>query len=276
MILKLIVRSGVVLAVLTLLLWGFVRLYQARGVYFPSSEITGTPSDVQLKFKEINFNSLDGISLSGWYIPRPESSKVLLYLHGNAGNIGHRLEKLKILSELDLNIFIFDYRGYGKSGGSPTEEGLYRDARAAYSYLKEELEYRPENIVIYGKSLGGNVAIDLGGRVGEGILISESAFTGAVDMGKLILPFVPRSVLDLFVTLDYNSLEKIKEVEIPKLIIHARDDRITPYFMGEQLFEAAAEPKEFYSMQGGHNQIAYRELMKWQTRIDKFIKNNTE
>ncbi len=273
LIIKFIIKAGGVVLVLLFLLWGFIRFYQARGIYFPDNNVHRTPAGVELEYRDTNLKAEDGTKLHGWYIPYKNSEKILIYFHGNAGNISHRLERLKLLNSLKLNVFIIDYRGYGKSQGKPTEKGLYKDARAAYRHVKETLNFCSENIVIYGKSLGGNVAIDLAADIDEGILISESAFTSALEMGELVLPFVPRFLLELFVTVDYNASRRIKKVIQPKLIIHSREDQVTPYFMGEKLFEIAPEPKKFHSMRGRHNQTSRRELINWLKCIDEFIKN---
>ena len=221
-----------------------------------------------LEFEDVYFSSSDGIRLNGWYIPAMESKATILFCHGNAGNISQRIDVIYLFSKLGLNVFIFDYRGYGRSQGSPSEEGLYRDAQSAYKYLIEKRNLKEESIVVYGKSIGANVAIELCSKVKTAALISESAFTSALEMGKKLFPFLP---VKWFISIKYDALSKIKDISVPKLIIHSKDDRIIPFKHGRKLFEAAPEPKEFYPMRGGHNEALFLATEDFISKIDTFF-----
>ncbi|UCC41398.1 MAG: alpha/beta hydrolase, partial [Candidatus Aminicenantes bacterium] len=229
----------------------YIKYYERKGIYFPLRKIHLTPKEMGLEFEDVYFSSSDGIRLNGWYVPAKEDRTTILFCHGNAGNISHRIEVIYLFSKLGLNVFIFDYRGYGRSQGSPSEEGLYLDAEAAYKYLIEKRNLKEESIVVYGKSIGANVAVELCSKVKIAGLISESAFTSALDMGKKLFPFLP---LKWLISIKFDALSKIKDIIVPKLIIHSKDDRIIPFKHGRKLFDAAPEPKEFYPMRGGHNE----------------------
>jgi fermentation-respiration switch protein FrsA (DUF1100 family) len=250
----------------------YLKYYEKKGIYFPARKIHLTPKEMGLEFEDVYFSSADGIKLNGWYIPAKESRTTVLFCHGNAGNISHRIEVIYLFYELGLNVFIFDYRGYGRSQGSPSEEGLYRDAQAAYNYLIEKRNLKDESIVIYGKSIGANVAVDLCSKVRPAALISESAFTSALDMGKKLFPFLP---IKWFISIKYDALSKMKDITIPKLIIHSKDDRIIPFRHGRKLFEEAPEPKEFYPMRGGHNEALFLAKEDFVNKIDVFLQKNT-
>lgn len=244
-----------------------VRFLEHKSLYFPFRTLDTTPKDIGLDYEKINIVTTDGIRLSAWFIPSKDSRAVLLFCHGNGGNIGHRLEKIMILNKLYLDILIFDYRGYGKSSGRPSENGLYIDAEAVYDYMVNEKNIPPAKIIGYGESLGGPVIIDLALKREMGGIIIEDAFTSVNDMAKEHFPFIPSFVLKS----RYNSLEKIKNIKIPKLIFHSTNDEIVPFEQGQRLFERAAEPKEFVELHGGHNDafIVSREI--YSSGIDRFV-----
>ncbi len=249
----------------------YLKYYEKKGIYFPEKNIVLTPGEIGLEFEDVYFLSSDGIKLNGWYIPAGESRATVLFCHGNAGNISHRLETIDVFCGIGLDVFIFDYRGYGKSQGSPTEEGLYLDAQAAYTYLIDKRSLNQGSIVVYGKSLGANVAVELCSRVKPAALISESAFTSALAMGKKLFPFIPVKWL---ITIKYDALSKIKDIIFPKLIIHSEDDEIIPFHHGRKLFEAAPEPKEFYPMRGGHNDAIFQAKGDFAQKIDTFLQKD--
>jgi fermentation-respiration switch protein FrsA (DUF1100 family) len=250
----------------------FLKYYEKKGIYFPTRRISLTPKEVGLEFEDVYFFSSDGIKLNGWYVRAKESRATLLFCHGNAGNISLRLEAICMFSMLGLDVFIFDYRGYGRSQGIPNEEGLYTDAHSAYKYLTDERKVSEGSIVVYGKSLGANVAVELCSNVSPAALISESAFTSAVDMGRKLFPFLP---LKWLIKIKYDALSKIKDIRIPKLIIHSEDDEIIPFKQGKKLFEAAPEPKEFYPMRGGHNEAILLAREDFMNKIDVFLQKHS-
>ena len=261
------------LIVLSLLIFFilFLKHFEKRGIYFPTRKIESTPGEMGLEFEDVYFFSSDGVKLNGWYIPAKESRATVLFSHGNAGNISHRIEIIDMFSKLGLDVFIYDCRGYGRSQGSPGEEGLYLDTQAAYKYLIDKRNLNEESIVIYGKSLGANVAVELCSKVTPAALITDSAFTSALDMGKKMFPFIP---IRWFISVKYDALSRIKDITIPKLIIHSENDEIIPFQHGKRLYEAAPEPKEFYPMQGGHNDAVYLSMEDFAQRIDAFLRKH--
>jgi fermentation-respiration switch protein FrsA (DUF1100 family) len=184
-------------------------------------------------------------------VPARQERGVILFFHGNAGNISHRLDTLEIFHTLGLSTFIIDYRGYGQSEGRPSEQGTYLDAEAAWRYLVEQRQVPPERMIIFGRSLGGAVAAWLAQAHPPRALILESTFTSLPDMAATYLPFLPVRSLARF---DYNTLARLPDIHCPVLVVHSPDDEVVPYSHGRQLFEAASEPKEFLELRGGHNE----------------------
>lgn len=255
------------LVIITLLV-AFFRYFEKKTIYFPMKAIERTPKDAGAEYSDVYFKTNDGVTLNGWFVPRAGSSAYLLFCHGNAGNISHRIEIIDIFSKMGMNVFIFDYRGYGRSQGSPSEKGLYRDAAAAYDYLISKGAAK-EKIVIYGESLGGAAAIDLAAGLSAGALITEGAFTSAADVAGEVYPFLP---LKFIVSARYDNITKIKNVKIPKLITHSRDDEIIPYRHGERLFGSASQPKEFFQLRGGHNDAVILMANEFGEAIKAFLK----
>jgi fermentation-respiration switch protein FrsA (DUF1100 family) len=202
-----------------------------------------------LAYEDVYFKTADGLTLNAWFLKNPKATSTLIFAHGNAGNISDRLLKVRFFYNLGLNVFIFDYRGYGNSEGKPTENGIYLDAQAAYDYLQSRGDLNMKNIVAYGASLGGVVAIDLATHRPIAALVVESTITSAPDMARKLYPFIP-SVL---MSIKFNSLFKVKTITIPKLFMHSPQDTVVPFAMGQRLFAAAHEPKEFLQISGGHN-----------------------
>ena len=237
------------LLVLTIIVWVIVRFIENRSIFFPTPEISSNPSALGLGYEDIYFKTPDGFTLNGWLIKNPQSMATLLYLHGNAGNISHRLEKIAMFYPLGLNIFIIDYRGYGRSQGQPSEEGIYQDAVAAFDYLASRGDMDKNKIVAYGDSLGGVAAIDLATRRSVAALIVDSTFSSAADISRSIYFFIPT----IFLKTKMDSISKVKQLKLPKLFMHSVDDEIIPFKLGRRLFDAAAQPKEFIQLRGGHN-----------------------
>jgi fermentation-respiration switch protein FrsA (DUF1100 family) len=192
--------------------------------------------------------------LHGWYVPADNARGTVLFSHGNAGNIGHRLDSVRLFNRLDLNVLIYDYRGFGNSEGKTTEAGTYLDGQAAWAWLTEEKQTDPGQIVIFGRSLGAAIAADLASRYCAAAVILESAFTSVPDMAARLYPWLPVRLLSRF---QYNNLDKVSRITSPLLIVHSRDDEIVPYEQGERLFEQAREPKQFLELNGGHNDGFY-------------------
>ena len=239
--------------VLFIAYWGLgVILYfmQPKFLYSPVREIPYTPGELGLDFESVAFKSTDGMQLSSWYIPADNSQLTVLFCHGNGGNMMHRWDSINILYNLGLNCFIFDYRGYGSSEGEPSEEGTYLDVAAAYKWLTEKKRISPDNIILFGRSLGGSIAAQLATKVKTKALIIESTFTSYVDIGKRFYPYMP---VRWFARFSYRTIDYIKQVNCPVMIIHSRNDEVVPFEFGLELYETANEPKEFVEIFGSHN-----------------------
>ncbi len=246
--------------VLIYAVWGLTLLcLQPKLLYRPLREVSFTPADLGLEYEEVAFHSADRVRLTGWYIPAQTDREpsgapfTVLVCHGNGGNIAHLLESLKVLSRLGLSCFAFDYRGYGRSRGRPTEAGTYLDARAAYDWLTGTRGIPPEQIVLLGRSLGACVAAHLAGGVQVAGLVAESAFTSYLDMAIRLYPYLPVKLFRRFL-FRYNTLAYIKEVRCPVLVLHSRSDELVPFVFATRLFEAAPEPKQFVEIFGSHNE----------------------
>jgi fermentation-respiration switch protein FrsA (DUF1100 family) len=241
------------LAVLFIAYWSLgLALYFMQPVflYDPVQEVPYTPDELGLDFERVIFKSSDGLMLSGWYVPAGNSELTVLFCHGNGGNMVHSLDTINILYNLGVNCFIFDYRGYGNSEGKPSEEGTYLDAGAAYKWLTEEKKISPDNIIAFGRSLGGSIAAQLAGKVKVGAVIIESAFTSYVDIGRTFSPYMP---VRWFARFSYRTIDYVKKIHCPVMIIHSRTDETIPFEFGLELYEAANEPKEFVEIFGSHN-----------------------
>lgn len=223
---------------------------QSRLIYFPQQQISDTPSAIGLDYTPVNIATADGETLHGWWVPAPDAKGTVLFFHGNAGNISHRINYLKMFERLGYNTLLFDYRGYGQSSGTPSESGTYLDAQAAWRYLTETQGIAAERIVLFGESLGGAVAAWLAAREKPGLLVLASTFTSVPDMAAEIYPFLPVRWIARF---QYNTLESLQAVTCPVFIAHSPDDDIVPFAQSQQLLEAAPEPKEFLFLHGGHN-----------------------
>jgi hypothetical protein len=222
-------------------------------IYFPTRQIGENPEIVGLPYQDVYPVTNDHVRLHGWFIPYEGAGSTLLIFHGNAGNIGDRLSWIELLHQLGVHIFIIDYRGYGKSEGEPFEEGLYRDARAAYDWWASERRPRGERLVLLGESLGGAVAVHLAARVSSAALILQSTFTSARDMAKTMFPI---GLLQPLAHVHFDSAGIIARVLCPKLIIHGVRDEIVPFRLGKRLFELAPPPKRLYSVpEAGHNNL---------------------
>jgi fermentation-respiration switch protein FrsA (DUF1100 family) len=234
----------------------YLYAFQTRYVYFPelpSREVEATPADIGLSFEAIKLRTTDGETLDGWFIPvdiARGARGTLLYLHGNGGNIGHRLDTIAVFHGLGLNVLIFDYRGYGASTGKPSEEGTYQDALAAWSYLTQEKGTQPAQIVLFGESLGGSIAAWLAARQGPGALILYASFTSVPDIAQELYPVFPARWLARY---RYETRSALGNVQCPVLIMHCPEDEIIPFSHGQALFAAAHEPKQFLELRGGHN-----------------------
>ena len=220
-------------------------------IFYPDRSLETVPTNWGLNYEDVSFKAGDGTKLHGWFFPLPGKKPTILFCHGNAGNISHRIENVKLLLDYGLQVFIYDYRGYGRSKGRPSEAGLYQDGLAAYDYLIEHKRILPDRIIPFGRSLGAAVAMEIATKRDVRTLIIESAFTSTKDMAKSMFLF---QLLSPFLPPHYNNLRKIKGITVPKLIIHGDTDEIIPFSMGQRLYRAANVPKYFFPIRGaGHN-----------------------
>ncbi|MCP4047209.1 MAG: alpha/beta hydrolase, partial [Gammaproteobacteria bacterium] len=206
--------------------------------------------------------------LHGWYVPTEQARATVLFLHGNAGNISHRLDSIAIFRELGLDVLIIDYGGYGQSEGKPSEKGTYLDARAAWEYLLSERQLAADEIVIFGRSLGGAVASNLAAQTTPAAVILESTFTSAPDMAHRLYPFLPARLLT---RMKYSAKENVKSLSSPLLVAHSEQDEIIPYDMGESIFAAAPEPKQMLVLTGDHNGGFMMNRGQYQAVLGEFL-----
>lgn len=247
-----------------------VFFFQKRMLYMPYRSMNGSPSDIGLSFRETAFKTSDGVPICGWFVGQGRGRDVVLFCHGNAGNISHRLDSFHIFDYLGLDTFIFDYRGYGKSGGSPSEKGTYLDVEAAWKYLVETEHIKPERIILFGRSLGGAVAAHLALKVKAKALVLESTFTSVPDVGAQVYPFLPVRLLSRY---RYDTRSILPRIHLPVLVVHSPDDEIIPYSHGKTLFETANEPKRFLKIFGGHNEGFFNSKEIYIDGFKKFLKS---
>jgi len=274
-----------------------VYLFQSHLVYFPGTgrEAVVNPQAYGLRFESVQIRTADGETLDAWWVPAENARGVVLFFHGNAGNISHRIDYLQMFHRLRFSTLIVDYRGYGKSTGTPSEAGTYRDAEAAWDYLLHARLARPQDVVIAGESLGAAVATWLAAsltpapppsgegrleipfpRRGEGHGMGEepravllfSTFTSVDDLGAQVYWFLPVRLLS---RIGYDNLENLKRIRAPVFIAHSRDDEIVPFAHGRKLFEAAGEPKTFLELRGGHNDGFIFTRPEWVAALGAFL-----
>ncbi|HRP98459.1 MAG TPA: alpha/beta hydrolase [Rhodocyclaceae bacterium] len=241
---------------------------QSRQVYFPVSALATTPAAHGMAYEDVHFVSDDGLRLHGWFVPADEARGVVLFFHGNAGNVSHRIDSIRIFRDLGLSVFIIDYRGYGHSEGRPSEAGTYRDAQAAWRHLRDERGIAAGEIVVFGRSLGAAVAAWLAAREAPAAVILESVFTSAPDLGAELMPWLP---IRLLLRFQYDTRAAVREIRAPLLVIHSRDDEIVPFRHGRAVFEAANEPKMFVAIEGGHNDGFLRSLPPYERALRGFL-----
>ena len=243
------------LAIAIFYIAAMIAIYFAQALFIyaphiPTRDLVADPNDIGLDYENLNLITADNERLHAWYIPAQiDETKTVAFFHGNAGNISHRLETIKIFHQLGLNIFIFDYRGFGQSTGKPSEKGTYIDADTVWQYLIDKKNLRPDQIIIAGRSIGGGVAAELARNVQPALLVLESTFTSMTEVSAKHYPFMPTS---LIVKHEYETLYKLKEIHCPIVIAHSKNDEVIPYEHSQRNYAAANEPKNFIELQGGH------------------------
>jgi uncharacterized protein len=266
MLLNIAIVAAIGYAALALL----VFFAQSRLIYYPGigRDMVATPKQAGLAYEPVKISTADGETLHGWFVPAAAAKGTVLFFHGNAGNISHRMEYLLMFHRLGYDTFIFDYRGYGESSGAPSESGTYLDAQAAWRYLTETKHIPPARIALFGESLGGAVAAWLAAREKPGALMLASVFTSVPDVAANIYPFLPVRLLSRF---DYNTREYLQSVTCPVFVAHSPQDDIVPYEHGRALYQAALGPKQFLELQGGHNDGFVFMREEWVRAVGMFL-----
>jgi uncharacterized protein len=244
------VSRGILFGCMPFFLWACPM--EKRLIFHPVKTIDQTPRDVGLDFDDVYFTARDGTRLNGWFVPYSSAQRTLLWFHGNAGNIGHRVQNLRLLhDEVKINIFIFDYRGYGRSEGEISEAGSYLDGGAAIDLLRRRYNVQPKQLVLFGRSMGAAVAAEMATRFESMAVILESPFVSVPEMARAVFPLVP---LGSLLSTRYDILEKAQRLRSPLLVLHGDRDEVVPFAQGRKVFEAAPEPKRFHTIVGaGHN-----------------------
>ena len=251
------------------LLVAVVYFMQGRMLYLPDiagRSLTVTPANIGMDYEDVYLETDDGVRLHGWFITG-RSPRVLLFFHGNAGNISHRLDSIRYFHDLGLSVFIVDYRGYGQSEGRASENGIYRDADAAWRYLIES-DIDASDIVIFGRSLGASVAAHLAAQKEPWALIVESSFTSVPDIAQELYPWLPARWLS---RLSHATRDYVRDVRCPVLVVHSRDDEIIPFHHGEEIFAAANEPRTLLVLRGTHNDAFLRDARTYVDGLQAFL-----
>jgi len=274
------VESHIVTMLMTALLAGvsvyvlliaYVYVFQSKLIYFPNipgRALTATPSAIGLEFEDVRLATPDRAELHGWYVSAAAGAPAVLFCHGNAGNVSHRLDWLELFHDMGLAVLLFDYRGYGQSSGAPSEQGTYLDARAAWDFLRSRRGLSSRSIVIVGESLGGAIAANLARDLAPAALILVSTFTSAPDLASKLYWYLPVRLLARF---RYATAEYVARVRAPTLVIHSRDDEIVPFSHAEEIFRRAGEPKQLVEILGDHNAEPSLSGRRLTERIREFL-----
>ncbi len=254
-----------------IVVWVMLRWLERHLVYFPSTHLVASGDELGRPVEDVFFVARDGVRLNGWFYPAAKDSArarlVMLLLHGNAGNLSHRLNYYQAWQELGLNVLAVDYRGYGRSEGRPGEAGTYLDGQAACEWLRRK-GFAPANIILLGKSLGGGVAAEVALRETVGGLVLQSTFTSLLELGQELYPWLPVRWLN---TIKYETRSKLPQLSCPVLVMHSRADELIRFHHGEDLFAVAREPKMFWELAGGHNQTLEAGRAQYLDGLERFL-----
>ena len=264
----------VIIAVLAyVVLVGVVWLLQERFIFYPQlgREIVATPATRGVPYEEVRLATSDGKQLNAWWVPVDKPLGTVLLFHGNAGNISHRIDYALMFRRIGYSTLLVDYRGYGRSTGTPTEQGTYTDADAAWGWLTKTQRVPEREVVLFGESLGGGVASWLAARHEVRALVLASTFTSAVDLGSELYPFLPVRFVS---RLRYDTIHRLRDVRAPVLVIHSPDDDVVPFKHGRRLFDAALEPKAMLEIAGGHNDGLVFVREEWVAKLAEFLANS--
>jgi uncharacterized protein len=264
-------RDLVVLLIAFPLIVLMLHWFEHSQVYHPARILSATGAELGRPFEDVWFQAPDGVALNGWFFPAatnsPRAATAVLFCHGNGGNISHRLETCQGLLATGVSVFVFDFRGYGRSQGHPSEEGTYLDAQGAYQWLRAK-GFAAKEILAYGESLGGGVASELAAREPTGGLILQSTFTSLPDIGAELFPWLPVRWVG---SIKYQTLKKLPTLHIPVLVMHSRTDELIRFRHSERNFAAANEPKLFWEIKGSHNE-PLTDRKCFIAGIDKFLR----
>jgi hypothetical protein len=230
--------------------------FERQLIYFPQRQLDLLPGTIGLRHEEALIAAEDGVKVHAWLLPVAGARWTVLVCHGNAGNISHRLDRaVEMQQRLGVSVLLFDYRGYGRSEGSPDEAGTYRDARAVYTHLVESWGVKPEAIVVFGESLGAAVATQLALDRPARAVVLESPFTSVPEMARKAYPFLPP--VGPLIRTRYETVAKAPRLKVPLLVFHGEQDEIVPLAQGRRVFEAAPEPKRFFAIPGASHNDTY-------------------
>jgi fermentation-respiration switch protein FrsA (DUF1100 family) len=257
-----------VVAVVYVTILAYVYFFQNRFIYYPTDDFAVLPDQVGLSCEDVWIDVSPTEQINGWYIAGRPDKRTVLFLHGNGGNIGHRLPHLQFLQSLGVSVLIIDYRGYGRSKGKPSEENFYADASASYQWIVKTKGVGPDRIILFGESIGGGVAANLAATSPCAGLILESSFTSIGDMARRVFAFLPTGLL---LRSKYNTLEKLGKLTCPVLVTHSPEDDIVPFEMGQKLYAEAKPPKAFVRLYGGHNDRDYVNQPEYRQAVEAFL-----
>ena len=249
----------------------FLFFFQAKLLFFPDTVIVYTPSSIGLIYDRISLITKDNVNISAWYVPVSSGDTergTILFCHGNAGNISHRLGLIKIFHDLGMNILIFDYRGYGESDGKPSEKGMYRDVEAAWDFLITTKQIPENKIIIVGRSLGGAIGAYIAQNRDPQGLILDSTFVSVNDLGAELYRFIPVRIMSRF---SFNTVKYLRNVTAPVLVIHSRNDDVVPFHQGQKVFESAQGNKSFLEITGLHNDGYLTSAQRYAEGLESFI-----
>lgn len=268
-----LLRQVAIAGVVAILFWTtLLMIFEEKFIYFPEKYPRGVYEDARFvpHLRDCWITTEDGVKIHGWFAPADSAIATLVISHGNAGNISHRIPIIRELQRRNLNVLMYDYRGYGRSEGSPDEEGIYRDGRAAFDHALKLPGVDPRRIILWGTSLGGAVAVDVATQRPAAGLILESTFSSAKDVARTAYPFLPAR---FFLRTKFDSIEKIRRIRIPLLFMHGSRDSIIPIALGRRLYGAAQDPKEFYEIPGAdHNDPFFVGGAEYLDRIIHFVR----
>lgn len=251
-------------------LCGVVYKYQDRLIFFPDDYMSGDPEAVGLPFEDFSIEHEDGATVTGWIVEKDKDAPWILHFHGNAGNISNRLDHLRLFEDLGFNGVVFDYRGYGKSQGTPSESGLVEDGIAVVEHLLDKREVPKKSLIYFGESLGGGVAASVAQTKPPQAMILKSTFTSIPDLGSDIYGFLPVSALSRH---RFETKSKIEKFLFPLLVVHSRSDTLIPFQHGQRLYQLAPEPKLFFESYGGHNASPLELGEEFKKTIKDFVTN---